>query len=126
MGVTPLMSMVETNKIALQKNKTVWVHSCRNESVHAFKDTIEELNNQENWLTSYVFYETLPEHETNAIEGRVNLDLYKEEIIINDAKYYICGPALFIRKQYESLIDLGVSREAIFYEEFGPQLLALN
>jgi nitric oxide dioxygenase len=125
-GVTPLMSMVETNKTALQKNKTVWVHSCRNESVHAFKDTIEELNSQENWLTSFVFYETLPNHKTNAIEGRVDLHQYKEEIIINDAKYYICGPELFIKKQYQSLIELGVTKEAIFYEEFGPQLLALN
>lgn len=125
-GVTPLMSMVETNRIALQKNKTVWIHSCRNENVHAFKETIEELNSQENWLTSHVFYETLPEYKTNAIEGRVNLNLLKEEIIINDAKYYICGPEMFIRKQYESLIKLGVTKEAIFYEEFGPQLLALN
>jgi nitric oxide dioxygenase len=125
-GSTPLMSMVETNKASLQKNKTVWVHSCRNENVHAFKDTIEKLNSQENWLTSYVFYETLPNHETNAIEGRINLNQYKEEIIINDAKYYICGPKMFIRKQYESLIELGVSKEAIFYEEFGPQLLNLN
>lgn len=125
-GVTPLMSMIETNRIALQKNKTVWIHSCRNENVHAFKETIEELNSQENWLTSHVFYETLPEYKTNAIEGRVNLNLLKEEIIINDAKYYICGPEMFIRKQYESLIKLGVTKEAIFYEEFGPQLLALN
>lgn len=125
-GITPLMSMVEANKVSLQKNKTVWVHSCRNENVHAFKDTIEELNSQENWLSSYVFYETLPDYKTNAIEGRVDLHTYKEEIIINDAKYYICGPELFIKKQYQSLIELGVTKESIFYEEFGPQLLALN
>lgn len=125
-GITPLMSMVEANKKALQKNKTVWVHSCRNENVHAFKETIEDLNNNENWLTSFVFYETLPESPTNAIEGRAELHQYKEEIIINDAKYYICGPELFIRKQYQSLIELGVTREAIFYEEFGPQLITLN
>ncbi|SDX46937.1 NO-inducible flavohemoprotein [Flavobacterium degerlachei] len=125
-GATPLMSMVEANKVSLQKNKTVWVHSCRNENVHAFKDTIEELNSQENWLTSYVFYETLPEYKTNAIEGRVDLHTYKEEIIIDGAKYYICGPELFIKKQFQSLIELGVTRDAIFYEEFGPQSLALN
>jgi len=33
---------------------------------------------------------------------------------------------LFIKKQYQSLIELGVTKDAIFYEEFGPQLLALN
>ena len=125
-GLTPMMSMVETNKNSLQKNKTVWIHSCRNENVHAFKDTIEELNNENEWLTSFVFYETLPESETNAIEGRIDLQQIKEEILIEDAKYYICGPAIFIKVQYQSLVALGVNRENILYEEFGPQLLSLN
>jgi len=125
-GLTPMMSMVETNKNSLQKNRTVWIHSCRNENVHAFKDTIEELNNENEWLTSFVFYETLPESETNAIEGRIDLHQIKEEILIEDAKYYICGPAIFIKVQYQSLVALGVNRENILYEEFGPQLLSLN
>ncbi|HEX9150754.1 MAG TPA: NO-inducible flavohemoprotein [Flavobacterium sp.] len=125
-GLTPMMSMIETNKNSLQKNKTVWIHSCRNENVHAFKDTIEELNNENTWLTSFVFYETLPESETNAIEGRIDLHEIKEEILIEDAKYYICGPAIFIKVQYQSLVALGVNRENILYEEFGPQLLSLN
>ncbi|MFV5700133.1 NO-inducible flavohemoprotein [Flavobacterium sp. ZT3R17] len=125
-GLTPMMSMVETNKNSLQKNQTVWIHSCRNENVHAFKDTIEELNNENEWLTSFVFYETLPESETNAIEGRIDLHQIKEEILIEDAKYYICGPAIFIKVQYQSLVALGVNRENILYEEFGPQLLSLN
>lgn len=125
-GLTPMMSMVETNKNSLQKNRTVWIHSCRNENVHAFKDTIEELNNENEWLTSFVFYETLPESETNAIEGRIDLQQIKKEILIEDAKYYICGPAIFIKVQYQSLVALGVDRENILYEEFGPQLLSLN
>lgn len=125
-GLTPLMSMVETNKNSLQKNQTVWIHSCRNENVHAFKDTIEELNNEKTWLTSFVFYETLPESETNAIEGRIDLNQIKEEILIKDAKYYICGPALFIKVQYQSLVALGINKENILYEEFGPHLLSLN
>ena len=125
-GLTPMMSMVETNKNSLQRNQTVWIHSCRNENVHAFKDTIEELNNEKTWLTSFVFYETLPETETNAIEGRIDLQQIKEEILIKDAKYYICGPAVFIKVQYQSIVGLGVSRENILYEEFGPQLLSLN
>ncbi|SEG44409.1 NO-inducible flavohemoprotein [Flavobacterium urumqiense] len=125
-GLTPMMSMVETNKNSLQKNRTVWIHSCRNENVHAFKNTIEDLNNENEWLTSFVFYETLPESATNAIKGRIDLHQIKEEILIEDAKYYICGPAIFIKVQYQSLVALGVNRENILYEEFGPQLLSLN
>lgn len=125
-GLTPMMSMVETNKNALERNQTVWIHSCRNENVHAFRETIEELNNEKSWLSSYVFYETLPETETNAIEGRIDLQQIKEQILLKDAKYYICGPAVFIKVQYQSLVGLGVNRENILYEEFGPQLLSLN
>ena len=47
-GLTPMMSMVETNKNALQRNQTVWIHSCRNENVHAFKDTIELIVDTDN------------------------------------------------------------------------------
>ncbi|MGG7034229.1 MAG: NO-inducible flavohemoprotein [Flavobacterium sp.] len=125
-GITPMMSMVETNKNLLQKNKTVWVHGCRNESVHAFKEDIATLNEEVDWLSSFVFYETMPENETEAIEGRVNLNEIKEEILIDGAKYYICGPAAFIKVQYQSLVSLGVSRENILFEEFGPALLSLN
>jgi nitric oxide dioxygenase len=62
----------------------------------------EDLNSKENWLTSFVFMKHY-EYETNAIEGRAELHQYKEEIIINDAKYYICGPELFIKKQINNL-----------------------
>ena len=96
-GLTPMMSMVETNKNALQRNQTVWIHSCRNENVHAFKENIEELNNEKTWLTSFVFYETLPETETNAIEGRIDLQQIKEEILIEDANI-IFGDLLFLLK----------------------------
>src|SRR5204863_4991123 len=125
-GITPMMSMVETNKNLLQKNKTVWIHGCRNENVHAFKENIATLNEEVDWLSSFVFYETMPKTETDAIEGRVNLNEIKEEILIDGAKYYICGPAAFIKVQYQSLVALGVSRENILFEEFGPNILSLN
>ena len=125
-GITPMMSMVETNKNLLQKNKTVWVHGCRNENVHAFKENIATLNEEVDWLSSFVFYETMPKNETDAIKGRVNLEDIKDEILIDGAKYYICGPAAFIKVQYQSLVALGVNRENILFEEFGPQLLSLN
>jgi nitric oxide dioxygenase len=125
-GATPLMSMLETNKNLLDKNKTVWIHGCRNENVHTFKKDLEKLNSESEWLTSFVFYETKSLEREDVLEGFINLEKIKESVIMNDAKYYICGPEIFIKSQYKSLLSLGVERSQILYEEFGPQLLNLN
>lgn len=126
-GVTPLLSMLETNKNKLQENTTVWLHSCRNESVHAFKEQVDLLNKDSEWLTSHIFYETFTQNENNSVrEGRIDLAELKDEVLIDHAKYYICGPEVFIKVQYNSLIKLGIAKEDILYEEFGPQLLHFN
>ncbi|KMQ65529.1 dihydropteridine reductase [Chryseobacterium angstadtii] len=126
-GVTPLLSMLETNKKRLQENTTVWLHSCRNEKVHAFKEQIDLLNRDNEWLTTHIFYETLAQNGNDSVkEGRIDLAELKDEVLIDDAKYYICGPEVFIKVQYNSLIKLGVAQEDILYEEFGPQLLHFN
>ena len=49
-----------------------------------------------------------------------------KKILIEDAKYYVYGLAIFINVQQQSLVALTVNKENILYEEFGPQLLSLN
>ncbi|MFZ0597361.1 MAG: NO-inducible flavohemoprotein, partial [Flavobacterium sp.] len=56
-GFTPMLSMLETNLNAIQNKKTVWIHGCRNESVHAFKSQIDTLKENAQWLESYTFYD---------------------------------------------------------------------
>jgi nitric oxide dioxygenase len=128
-GLTPMLSMLETNMNSLQNKKTVWIHGCRNESVHAFKKHIEYLNQNAEWLETFTFYDTV-EDETNlpvnTSKGRVNLEKCSESILLEGARFYICGPEIFIKTQYESLLNLNISEENIFYEEFGPQLINLN
>lgn len=128
-GFTPMLSMLETNLNSLQNKKTVWVHGCRNESVHAFKNQITALKEEAKWLETFTFYNTVEDQEdaTNQIiKGHVDLHKCKESILLNDARFYICGPEMFIKVQYNTLIDLDVKPENIFYEEFGPQLMNLN
>lgn len=128
-GLTPMLSMLETNLNTIQNKKTVWIHGCRNESVHAFKDQITALKNEAKSLETYTFYDTITETDTvsnEVIQGRVDLQKCKKDIELAEAKFYICGPEQFIKAQYESLITLNISQENIFYEEFGPQLINLN
>jgi len=128
-GFTPMLSMLETNLNSIQNKKTVWIHGCRNESVHAFKDQIASLKEEVASLETFTFYDTI-ENQNDAsnqiIKGHVDLHKCKDSILLEEAKYYICGPEMFIKTQYEALINLNVNQKNIFYEEFGPQLINLN
>lgn len=125
-GVTPLLSMLETNK-KKAKNKTVWIHGCRNNAVHAFKDSVATIEEESDWLETYIFNEDLNENESNRIiKGRVDLKKCKDAILLENARYYLCGPAPFIKAHYESLIAFDIDKSNIFYEEFGPQSVSLN
>lgn len=128
-GFTPMLSMLETNMSCLQNKKTVWIHGCRNESVHAFKHQIADLKQEAKWLETFTFYDSVENQESlpeGIIKGRVDLDRCRESILLEEAKFYICGPEMFIRTQYQALLQLNVNQENIFYEEFGPQLINLN
>lgn len=125
-GVTPLMSMLETNHKTNQ-NKTIWIHGCRNASVHAFKEVINTLDAESDWLETFLFNEDVKQSdEANVITGRVDLNHCKEALLLDNAQYYICGPAPFIKAHYESLVGFNVDKSQIFYEEFGPQSFQLN
>jgi nitric oxide dioxygenase len=127
-GLTPMLSMLETNLNSIQNKKTIWIHGCRNESVHAFKNQIATLKEEVKSLETFTFYDTIENHDTSdqIIKGRVDLHKCKDAILLEEAKYYICGPEMFIKTQYEALINLNISKENIFYEEFGPQQINLN
>lgn len=128
-GLTPMLSMLETNLNAIQNKKTVWIHGCRNELVHAFKEQISTLKEEAEWLETYTFYDTVENKEAfhnEIIQGHVDLHKCRDAILLDQAKFYICGPELFIKTQYETLINLNIRQDDIFYEEFGPQLINLN
>ncbi|UOK41484.1 MULTISPECIES: NO-inducible flavohemoprotein [Flavobacterium] len=127
-GLTPMLSMLETNKANRGQNKNVWIHGCRNHSVHAFKTQVEQLKN-EIPLETYTFYDSVANYDNGSnqvIAGQVDLEKCKEAILLDEANYYICGPELFIKTQYKALINLNVNKENIFYEEFGPNVINLN
>jgi nitric oxide dioxygenase len=126
-GITPMMSMVEH---LLQQNSIVpitWIHGCRNEAAHAFKDKIKEFSKKNNNLKIYTFYEQCPEGNKadNIYEGYPEISRIKEW---GDkaTTYFICGPSRFIQKQFNDLRKQGIDARNILFEEFGPQLLHLN
>lgn len=127
-GQTPLISMLEYLISNNSDREIIWIHGCRNHKVHAFKEPVLTLEGKHGQLKKHIFYDTLDESMKveGFYEGIVDLNRVNEEIISNNADYYICGPAPFIKKQYQTLTSRGVNNNAIHFEEFGPTILQLN
>ena len=107
--------------------EVVWVHGSRNPQVHAFREPVAELAARYAQVQQHIFYDTLatgPEQEGH-YAGIVDLNSLNGGTLLPGADYYICGPAPFIRKQVRDLATLGVPREAIHFEEFGPATLSV-
>ncbi|MGY4385045.1 nitric oxide dioxygenase [Pedobacter sp. UYP24] len=127
-GQTPLMSMMESLIKSGVKRPKTWIHGCRDKSVHAFKDIIENWTGLNDDFNKHIFYDNLKCEETtcDAYGGWVDLNSLGEEIFIPGSEYYICGPAVFIETHYQQLIKKGINKNLIYFEEFGPQTLNLN
>ncbi|MCT4071368.1 NO-inducible flavohemoprotein [Elizabethkingia anophelis] len=127
-GQTPLLSMLEN--LTSETNKTnkpiTWIHGCRNEMVHAFKDKIAEISHLYSNINQHIFYEQLNKQQNNKYKGRVDLEVLKDTVLQTETEYYICGPSPFITKHYNFLIENGVNKSVIYFEEFGPASLNLN
>ncbi len=125
-GVTPLMSMLES---LVGKSgdaaRLTWVQGCRSESVHAFKDRLTEIGSRPG-VRYHIFYDDYAGQAATHHQGWVELDKVKDDVLQQGAEYYLCGPAAFIRKHYQYLVEEGVAKSDIHFEEFGPASLQLN
>lgn len=126
-GQTPLLSMLEHLVETGSNREIVWVHGSRNTRVHAFREPVTELAARHGNVRKHIFYDQL--EPGLAVEGHyegiVDLRQLNGGTLLQEADYYVCGPAPFIRKQVQDLAALGVPREAIHYEEFGPATLSV-
>ncbi|ASZ12580.1 NO-inducible flavohemoprotein [Chitinophaga pendula] len=123
-GQTPLMAMLEALTSQRTDVSITWIHGCRNEAVHAFRDRLTQLAGAHPNLDPHIFYDqpTAPAQ----YKGWVDLSVLKAKILQENADYYLCGPAPFITRHHTFLVENGVNTGAIHFEEFGPASLQLG
>ena len=125
-GQTPLIAMLE-DLVGKDQNKAItWIHGCRNSELHAFKGRVEVLENQNQNITSFSFYDEPQPSHSDAIAGWVDLAKIDTSYLPQEANYYLCGPAGFIKKHFQYLTAQGIETTNIHFEEFGPASLQLN
>lgn len=124
-GQTPLLSMLEA--LDLDENMQqdiVWIHACRDKSVHAFSDKIKYIQNNHSNVRKYQFYDVLEEQEImeeDVFKGHIDFNKISNWEFDPEAQYYICGPKVFIEKIITDLTLNQIGEEQIFFEEFGPK-----
>lgn len=106
----------------------VFVHGARNSKVHAMKDHLRDVAATNSNFKTFIFYnEPLPQDQLGRdfdYLGFVDIDVIKDQIMLPDADYYICGPIPFMRLQHDALISRGIKETKVHYEVFGPDLFA--
>ncbi|OGM39564.1 flavohemoprotein [Aspergillus bombycis] len=122
-GLTPMMSMLKTIVDLGGSRRVVFIHAVRNGRVHAMKDRLAKIITENPQVHRAVFYEEVDQEDKQGVDydftGRADLHKIKDQAVLPDADYYICGPKLFMNAQSKSLKDLGVQEDRIHMEVFG-------
>lgn len=124
-GITPIISILETALEATPGRQVVLVHGCLNPNVQAFRDDLDELAESHDNLSVHYCYSDLSENEVlthkNASAGLVSAELVESLIPNRHADYYFCGPKPFMVSIYHELLKWGVPGSQVHFEFFGPR-----
>ncbi len=123
-GLTPLVSMLETI-VARGVTRPVWyVHAAVNGREHAMKQHLQEIAAAHHTVRLAVFYEFPTPEDVQGRDydqsGRITMEWLKRSVPISEADFYFCGPKGFMRMLALGLRALEVKEDRIHFEFFGP------
>ncbi|KIL40004.1 dihydropteridine reductase [Gordoniibacillus kamchatkensis] len=123
-GLTPLVSMLNTLAVTNSTRKATFLHAARNGNVHALKQEVEELASRSPHVSVFWSYEKPAQRdkELNAFdkEGYIDLPWLQKVVPTKEASFYFCGPVPFMQALNGLLKEWGVAAADIHYEFFGP------
>lgn len=122
-GITPMMSMLANIIGHTRTRPVVFVHAVRNGKVHAMKDYLSHVMQENPQVSRAIFYEEVSDSDQKGIDydykGRIELADITDQVLLSDANYYLCGPVPFMQAQQKALENLGVLADRIHSEVFG-------
>ncbi|WP_253382643.1 NO-inducible flavohemoprotein [unidentified bacterial endosymbiont] len=123
-GQTPMLAMLDTLVNARHSAQVNWFHAAENGDVHAFADEVKTLAMGLPHFKAYTWYRLPTEADRAAAhfdgEGLMNLSIHEETISAADMQFFLCGPVAFMQFAAKQLVELGVNKDSIHYECFGP------
>ncbi|MBK3773901.1 NO-inducible flavohemoprotein [Azospirillum brasilense] len=130
-GLTPMMSMLETIAGSGDGRPTWYIHGAENGRVHAMRDHSRALAAQARNITLRTYYNAPDPADVQGRDyderGFISMDWIVANTPTQEAAYYLCGPRPFLRAMVGGLAGRGVPLGSIHYEFFGPadELLAV-
>ncbi|SCW67885.1 MULTISPECIES: pyridoxamine 5'-phosphate oxidase family protein [unclassified Pseudomonas] len=131
-GITPLLSMLREvvyQGQRISRMRPVWlVQSARSVADLAFREEIDELAARAGDKLQIVRMVSQPPTEATVGEGydlagRIDVELLKKLLPLNDYDFYLCGPGSFTQALYDGLRKLRIPDDRIHAETFGPSTL---
>ena len=122
-GLTPMLSMLETIAASGRNTPTWFLHACENRAQHSFADRLRMLAQQQDNLQLHYWYQqvTMADSQTGQVSaGLMDLVALKDQLPRQQGQFYLCGPVAFMQFAKSQLLHIGVSASQIHYEVFGP------
>jgi hypothetical protein len=126
-GITPLLAILNT-LVHRGDPREVWLfYGVRNGGEQIMKGHLQTLRQTYPRLHLHLCYSDPGEGEEPGRDfqhrGRVDADLLRRTLPFGRYGFYLCGPPAMMESLVPALEDLGVSRQDIHYESFGPASL---
>ncbi|MEM5367792.1 2Fe-2S iron-sulfur cluster-binding protein [Paraburkholderia azotifigens] len=123
-GLTPLVSMLHRLRAMDGARRVHFIHACENGAVHAFRREVEAVAAAHpNVLAHFCYRQPSAEDRLAGhfhSEGLLTRETLQSLLPLDDYEVYLCGPPAFMQANWRLLRSLGVARERIHYEFFGP------
>ncbi|AVR00173.1 nitric oxide dioxygenase [Oceanobacillus iheyensis] len=119
-GLTPLMSMLETTLKEQPEREVIFIHAAQSSKHHAMREQVEILASTHDNVTHYFVYDNPQDPVSCDKHGRIDEEWLRSIIPTTDSAFYFCGPKGFMRGMYLALKKMHVADEAIHFEIFGP------
>ncbi len=125
-GITPLLSMVETALEKSPQRAITLAHACRDPQVQAFRTRLDTLAEKHAALEVHHRYSDIEAGSDN--HGLIDIKFLQSLNLDAGSEFYLCGPPVFLSLLFKNLTEIGISESQINLEFFGPQqeLTAVN
>lgn len=132
-GITPMLAMLEellgpTGRTRFPHRRIHFIYAARDGREHAFGETLRRLAGIHKTLSVHVRYSAPGPDDAvgqgHDSVGRIDADLLRSLLPLDDYEAYLCGPPAFMQSQYDALRSLGLRDARIHAEAFGPAALS--
>ena len=118
-GITPAMSMLES--VAHTGRPVHFIHAARHGGAHAFRSRVDALAARHANVKPLYVYDAPRESDRPHATGFVTRELLAQQLPADrDVDLYFLGPKPFMKAVYASGLALGVPKQQLRYEFFGP------